>query len=73
MAKEFQFDNDNPALAFLSLQEEPSTQPLKEKRTRRVQLVLTQSVYDKANARRHTLDVSLNEYITRLIEGDSEQ
>lgn len=42
-----------------------------EKRSRRVQLVLRPSVYDKAKARADRLGISFNEYVAALLEADS--
>ncbi len=41
-----------------------------EKRTRRVQIVLQPSLYDKAKERAAALDKSFNDYIHELIEKD---
>lgn len=80
MPKKFDFTNDNPALQhpimeYLSGREaSENTQKEAEKqelKTRRVQLVLTQTLYEKAKAKRHELDISMNEYIAQLIENDN--
>lgn len=41
-----------------------------EKRTRRVQIVLQPSLYDKAKERAASLDKSFNDYVHELIEKD---
>ncbi len=41
-----------------------------EKRTRRVQLALQPSVYDKLKAKAEAKHLSVTEYITRLIESE---
>ena len=84
MPKKFDFNNENPALQhpimeYLSgnnseeiARETPQKEAdKKELRTRRVQLVLTQTLYDKAKAKRRELDISMNEYIAQLIANDN--
>lgn len=81
--KSFEFTNENPALQhplMEYLSDNRSTSEArgndkneaekKELRTRRVQLVLTQSLYEKAKQKRRELDISMNEYIAQLIEND---
>lgn len=41
-----------------------------EKRTRRVQIVLQPSLYEKAKAKAEALDKSFNDYIHELLERD---
>lgn len=41
-----------------------------EKRSRRVQLVLRPSVYDKAKAKADSLGISFNDYVHALIDSD---
>lgn len=42
-----------------------------EKRTRRVQIIMQPSLYEKAKAKAEALDKSFNDYIHELLENDN--
>lgn len=58
-----------PTLAAEEIEERPQ----REIKSRRVQIILTPTVYEMAKRKRHELDISLNAYISRLIEEDNKQ
>lgn len=76
---------DNPALQFISQPDEdtkPVIEPKQgyklnplyiETKTRRLQLIVKPSVYEKIKAKATQKKVSVNEYIHQLLEKDVEQ
>lgn len=78
MAKKKSFIGENPALQFISTaQPKPSQKPPKgyklnplyvETKSRRLQLVLQPSLYDKVKAGAAAAGLSVNEYVHQILE-----
>jgi len=82
MAKKTFIDNENPALQFISTvtKEDPSEKPAEgpesvkinpiyvETKSRRLQLVLQPSLFDRVKDKAKADGVSVNEYIHQLLD-----